>query len=305
MDLQQLTTFCVIISDKNMTTAAHRLKITQPTVSRQIKLLEAELGVRLLERGRREVRPTLQGQLFFDYAQKILSLVQKAESAVRSVSDHLEGCVRVVTVNYLGMFFMAPIVCHFLKPNPKFKIQLSYLQPNEVIEKMQKSEIEAVIMPSLKKEYGVSFPHYERYPLFQDKMLFVGSRRDISLSESIQIQNLNERPLISFSNILPQFTMYLEQKKKEQGIQAHSIFEVNNLGIMKKIIETGKYWGFMPHSSIQKQIQTGRFSLVKVKDFEYEVDIEVYFLKQMKNKKLIEFLLLMLKKQAFRTQFSL
>ena len=305
MDLQQLTTFCVIISDKNMTTAAHRLKITQPTVSRQIKLLEAELGVRLLERGSREIRPTMQGQLFFDYAQKILNLVQKAESAVQSVSDHLEGSLRVATVNYLGMSLIAPVVCHFLKPSRKFKIQLSYLQPSEVIEKMQKSEIEAVIMPSLKKEYGVSFPHYERYSLFQDKMLFVGSRRDISLPKSIQIKNLNERPLISFSNILPQFAFYLEQKKKEQGVQVCPIFEVNNLGIMKKIIETGKYWGFMPHSSIQKQIQTGRFSLVKVKDFEYKVDIEVYFLKQLGNKKLIEILLLMLQKQAFRTQFSL
>lgn len=305
MDLQQLTTFCVIIADKSMTTAANRLKITQPTVSRHIKLLEAELGVQLLERGGREVKPTVQGQVFFDYAQKILNLVQRAESSVQAVSRHLEGCLKIAALNYLGMSFIAPVVSRFLRPNRKFKIQLSYASPYEIIEKMKKSEIEVVVLPCLKKEYGVSFPHYEQHSLFQDQMLFVGSRRDISLPSSIKVQNFSERPFVSFSNILPQFGLYLEQKNRERGVRVDSIFEVNNLGAMKKIIEANMYWGFMPGSSIQKQVRSGRLSVVKVEDVEYIVDVNIYFLKTVENQKLIEMLLLLLKKQAVVSQLSL
>ena len=91
MDFQQLSIFCTLLSEKSMTEAANRLQITQPTVSRQLKLLEAELGVDLLERETREISPTVQGQLFFDYAQKILNLVKQAQMAVQSLPQHLEG----------------------------------------------------------------------------------------------------------------------------------------------------------------------------------------------------------------------
>ena len=285
--------------------AANRLKITQPTVSRQIKLLEAELGVPLFERSSREVKPTVQGQLFFDYAQKILNLVQRAESAVQSISSHLEGRLRMATINYLGISFIAPVLGLFLKPHRQFKIQLSYAPPYEIIEKMKNSEMEVVILPHLKKEYGVSFPHYEKRSLFQDQMLFVGSRRDISLPRSISVQNFGERPFVSFSNILPQFNLYLEQKKREHGVQVDSIFEVNNLGTMKKIIETNMYWGFMPKSSIQKQVRSGRLSVVKVVDMEYTMGVDIYFLKKLENQKIIEILFLLLKKQAVMSQLTL
>ena len=299
MDLNQLVTFCTIITNQNMTTAAERLKLTQPSVSRQIKMLEAELGVRLLERGKKGIVPTIQGQILFDYARKILNLVKKAETMVQSVPQHLEGRLRVSTMNYLGMSLISPVILAFLKnPNNKFKIELSYGHSKDIIEKMKKSEIEVVVMPNLKKEYGVSFDHYETYPLFRDEMLFVGSRKDFTFPRSLKMKDLNEKPFISFSDILPQFQLYFEKKQKEAGVEIQPIFEVNNLGTMKKAIETNGVYGFMPRSSIRKQLHLRRLSVVDVEDFKYEVDIEIYGLKNFQNQKLIEILLTMLTEQA-------
>lgn len=298
MDLQQLSTFCTIISEKNMTTTAQRLKVTQPTISRQIRLLENELGVELLERGDRILRPTVQGQLFFEYAQKILNLVHKAERAVQSLPAHLEGLIRVATINYLGMSLMAPVVCHFLRPGNQFKIHLSYASSiDEIIEKMKKKQVDAAILPHLREEYGIDFPYYESCPLFQDSMLFVGSKKDISLPNKISIKDMNKKPVVSFADMFPRFNLYLEEKKKERNVHLDPIFEVNNLGTLKKIIEVGQYWGFMPAFSIQKQIQSGRLSVVQMKEVDYSVGIHFYNLKNLKNKKLIEIILLMLKKQ--------
>ena len=61
MNLQQLTTFCTVLSEGSMTAAADKLFLTQPAVSQQIRNLEEELGVNLLERGVRKVKATLQG----------------------------------------------------------------------------------------------------------------------------------------------------------------------------------------------------------------------------------------------------
>jgi len=133
-------------------------------------------------------------------------------------------------------------------------------------------------------------------------MLFIGSRRDLSLPQSTTIKGLSEKPFVSFSDILPQFKLYFEKKQKEAGVKIEPIFEVNNLGTMKKAIETSALCGFMPSSSIQKQLQSGRLSTVNVDHFKYMIDIEVYGLKSFKNQKLIEILFLMLGKQAHISQ---
>ena len=281
-----------------MTGAASRLKVTQPTVSRQIKLLEEELGVELLDRGERVTRPTVQGQIFYEYARQILNLVQRAEAAVRSFSSHLEGSIRVATVNYLGMSLIAPVVSHFLRPGNQFKIDLCYASAEEIIEKMRQSKVDVAVLPHLKDEYGVEFLHYETHSLFQDRMLFVGSRKDTSLPSVINFKDISKKPFVSFSNLFPRFRAYLEEKQKEQGFQLRPIFEVNNLGSLKKVIEEGLYWGFMPAFSIQKQIQYGRLSSIEVKDVEYRVNTSLYCLKELKNKKFIEALILLLKKET-------
>ena len=91
MNLQQLTTFCTVLSEGSMTAAADKLYLTQPAVSQQIRNLEDELGVELLERGVRRVKATLQGQLLYDYAKRILNLTQQAEVAIQTMSQEVAG----------------------------------------------------------------------------------------------------------------------------------------------------------------------------------------------------------------------
>ena len=301
MDLQQLSIFCTLLSEKSMTEAANRLQITQPTVSRQLKLLEAELGVDLLERETREISPTVQGQLFLDYAQKILNLAKQAQMSIQSLPQHLEGQLRMSTINYLGMSLLAPVMWRFLKPSKQFKINLSYAPARSIIEQMKKDAVDMVILPNLQEEYGIELPNYEKHHLFQDSMIFVGSKKDLSLPSQIQIQDMAKKPLVSFPHLLPKFTIKIEQKQKEHNIQP--IFEVNNMGTLKKVIESGLYWGFMPAFSIQKQIQFGRLSEIKVDGIEYSMNIEAYFHKQLNNKKLIDILILMFKRQASFLKF--
>ncbi|MEK7357756.1 MAG: LysR family transcriptional regulator, partial [Bdellovibrionota bacterium] len=68
MNLQQLVTFSTVISEGSMTAAAEKLYLTQPAVSQQIRNLEDELGVGRLDRGSRHAKPTVQGQMLYDYA---------------------------------------------------------------------------------------------------------------------------------------------------------------------------------------------------------------------------------------------
>ena len=101
MNFQQLATYCTVVSEGSMTAAAEKLFLTQPAVSQQIRNLEDEVGSELLVRGVRNVKPTLQGQLLYDYAKKILQLTEQAEVALQAMSNELAGDVKIGTLNSL------------------------------------------------------------------------------------------------------------------------------------------------------------------------------------------------------------
>ncbi|VUX02914.1 Hydrogen peroxide-inducible genes activator [Streptococcus constellatus] len=79
MDIRVLNYFVTIAQEKNITRAAEKLLITQPTLSRQIKDLEEELGATLFRRSSRELQLTEEGQYLYNRAQEILSLVNKTQ----------------------------------------------------------------------------------------------------------------------------------------------------------------------------------------------------------------------------------
>lgn len=85
MDLRQLRYFIAVARERNFTRAAEMLHIAQPPLSRQIQLLEDELGVPLLIRKSRPVRLTDAGRLFYEQALQILGRVDQMRSATRRV----------------------------------------------------------------------------------------------------------------------------------------------------------------------------------------------------------------------------
>ena len=101
MELKTLKYFVAVVEEKSITKAASKLCMAQPPLTRQIKNLEAELGVTLFERGIRSVKTTEVGQYFYQYAVQILTLSAHAKSMVNryKVTD------KTVQIGYLSSLF--------------------------------------------------------------------------------------------------------------------------------------------------------------------------------------------------------
>ncbi|MFF8908727.1 LysR substrate-binding domain-containing protein [Streptomyces olivaceoviridis] len=93
--LAQLTIFVAVAEELHFTRAAERLNMTQPPLSRQIQLLETDLGVQLLDRNNRTVRLTPAGRAFLTEARRILHQSEHAALAVRRVSTGEAGAIAV------------------------------------------------------------------------------------------------------------------------------------------------------------------------------------------------------------------
>ncbi len=271
-----------------MTAAADKLFLTQPAVSQQIRNLEEELGVDLLVRGVRQVKPTLQGQLLYDYARRILHLTQQAEVAIHTMSQELTGNLRVGTLNSIGLHMVSPIIGLFLKHNSQLKIKLSYGTGEKIINEMRSNQIDLVILPDLKTEYGIEFPDFDKKFLFRDEIWLVGAGKDTSVPTNIEFKQYASRPIVSFNEKYPGFGSLLERKINETKLDVQPVFETDNVGTLKRVVESGLGWGFLPSHSIRKQVRTGRLSVVQVEDFKYAVNVNLYARKDRQNEQIVD-----------------
>jgi DNA-binding transcriptional LysR family regulator len=277
VNFQHLTTFCTVISEGSMTAAAEKLYLTQPAVSQQIRNLEDELAVELLQRGSRQAKPTAQGQILYDYAKRILALSQQAQLAIQTMNIEVEGTFRIGTLNSLGLYVISPIIGLFLKHNSKLAVHLTYANGQDLIHSFEKGDLDIMILPDAQVEYGREPKNAQKKLLLQDEMWLIGSGKDAQLPEDIEVQDLALKPFVKIMERFPNFEKVLAKALEKEGVSLQTVFETVNVGTLKRVLESGLGWGFLPAHSIRKHVRTGRLNAVPVSDFSYQMNVYYYF----------------------------
>jgi DNA-binding transcriptional LysR family regulator len=276
INLYQLQSFVTVISEGSMTGAADKLFLTQPAISQQIRNLEEDLGVELLVRGVRQIKPTLQGEVLYDFAKRILQMASQAEVAVKAMGAELKGHLRVGTLNSMGVQLMSPIVSRLLKYNPKLNVKIEYGKGDDLAKAFKKGALDVVILPDAETQYGVEMSDANKQFLMKEEMWLVGTGKDMEIPKQISIAEYPKYPVILFSGEYPQFNLLLDQALAGAGVKVEPTFESTNVGTLKRVIESGLGWGFLPSLSIKKQVRMGRLSQVHVKGLHYEVEFYYY-----------------------------
>lgn len=124
MELRHIRYFLAVAEEMNFTRAAEKLMIAQPPLSRQIHDLEEELGVPLFIRKPHALRITEEGQLFRQYAQQVLDLVDKSVDEVRELNQGLHGTLYLGMVEGSAPHLLSEWVSGFHKLHPHVQYDL-------------------------------------------------------------------------------------------------------------------------------------------------------------------------------------
>ncbi len=128
MDTRVLTYFLTVAREENITRAAEILRISQPSLSRQIMQLEEELGLPLFIRGNKNVRLTPEGLLFKSRAEEILSLVDKTREELLNEKEYIAGDIYIGTMESEAFLPLADLISQFSGryPNVCFHIMSNH-----------------------------------------------------------------------------------------------------------------------------------------------------------------------------------
>lgn len=146
MDIKQLTYFITIAEEGTITQAANKLHMAQPPLSTQLKLLEDELGVKLIERGARKIKLTDAGKILYQRAKHILEIKTSTEKEIEEFRKGIQGTLRLGTISSSGSVLLSKRIIDFNKKYPNIKFEIHEGNTYELIEKLNSGIIEVGIV---------------------------------------------------------------------------------------------------------------------------------------------------------------
>lgn len=185
--------FLTVANEKNITRAAEILHVTQPTLSRQLKELEEEIGVTLFYRGSRKITLTSEGMILKRRAEEILELVNLTMAELKEPNQELEGSITIGSGELSAVQILAEICIAFQKKYPGVRFDLFTATADVVKEKLNHglADIGLCMEPVDHESFA-----YIRLPV-KEKWVAVCQPEDVlSQKSTITVKDLVGRPLI-------------------------------------------------------------------------------------------------------------
>jgi DNA-binding transcriptional LysR family regulator len=192
MTLQQLTYFLAAARNGSFSAAAQSLFMAQPSLSEQIRRLEAELGVALFMRVGRGLELTEAGRLLQPHAERTLAAAEDAAGSVREVRELTGGTVAFGTFGSAHHYLLGGLVEDFRARHPNVRVRAIGQNSAEVADGVREGRLEAGLVALPIDDRGL-----EVRPAMREELLYVSADPE-RLREPMSIERLADAPLILF-----------------------------------------------------------------------------------------------------------
>jgi DNA-binding transcriptional LysR family regulator len=206
VELRHLRYFAAVAELRNVTKAARRLHVAQPALSRQIQDLEAELGLKLLERSTRGIKLTEVGKFFAGEAGAVLARVDEALKAVRALARGEMGELRVGYAPSPTTEILPRALAAFQKAAPGVRVTLLDLASDDLESALldERVHVSVMVKPGSRPQPGILFEEIVRYSL----RVAVARQHRFARMTKVPLRCLLDEPLAAYART--EYTEYHE-----------------------------------------------------------------------------------------------
>jgi DNA-binding transcriptional LysR family regulator len=235
MELRHLRYFVAVAELENFRRAAQRLHIVQPALSRQIRSLEAELGVQLFERSARGVTLSPVGRTFLDDARRILDETEQAVTRVRDAALGQFGRLRISFTEASSSYGVVPeTIRTFQLERPKIELLLTSMESPAQFDAVMAGRIDAAFL-NASAEYEAELK--TREVQIETLQLALLSSHPLSARPLLSLIDLQDEPLILISRAYnPRLHDELTAAFARVGLRPRIVQEVSTSAIMLNLV---------------------------------------------------------------------
>jgi DNA-binding transcriptional LysR family regulator len=234
MNLNHLTVFDAVARAGGVTRAGERLRITQPAVSRQLKLLEDAVGAPLVDRLPKGVRLTAAGELLAGYARRIFALVGEAEGAVAELQGLKRGSLTIGASTTIGSYFLPKLLARFRRRFPRIDLHMEVSNTHVIQQYLMERRVDVAVT-----EGFVHWPELDARVFLVDELVpIVPVGHPFASARRVSLREFCTEPLLM----------------REQGSGTREIIEA---ALVRKKVEVRPMMNLGSTEAIKRSVEAG------------------------------------------------
>jgi len=248
MTITQLEYIIALDLNRNFVNAAESCSVTQPTLSMQIQKLEDELGVKIFDRSKQPVVPTVIGETIINQAKNVLLEYSKIIELVQDEKGIIKGDLRIGIIPTVAPYLIPRFLLIFLKKYPEVNLIVNELTTDMCIHHLKNDLIDCAIMASPIKDKSLTdnLLYFEEFVSYVSKTNKLFSKNTIKGSDL----DLKEMWLLNEGHCMRNQVLNICGERKKDTINARLEYQTGSVETLKRIVEQGSGVTILPELAI-------------------------------------------------------
>jgi DNA-binding transcriptional LysR family regulator len=261
MDFKQLRAFLTVADTGNVTRAAVLLNLVQPAVSRQLRLLEEDVGAELFERERHGMVLTDAGKALLVYARRAMLELDRARAEITGAASGIGGIVTIGLLPSTCDLIASPLVSAVAANYPGIRMRIAMGYAGTLQQWLETGEIDAALL------YGVErIPSIHARPLLEEALWVVGAASaKLSRHKPVPLSRLVGKPLILPSGPHGIRTL-VDHACAVSNVELTTVAETNAMSIQKSLVLGGHGFTILPPIAFADELSRKRVSAAPLSD---------------------------------------
>ncbi len=258
MTIRQLEYFCAVAEERSVSAASRKLHVAQPPISRQIALLEQELGVALFRRGNKGMQLTDAGTSLYQQGRAFISDLDQLAEHVRSLGAGVRGSVRI-GVLHSTVPYTLPFLHAYHEAYPQVELYIRLGSPQDLVADLNRGELNVLFLRAgVKETIGLQ----ERI-VGEDRLkLIVTAATDPAPElDTIPMERLRGVPMCLLrSDDLWGYTEILLKECQRSGFTPNVVYQCYDTTMPMQLVQSGLGVSFLPESIVETLPHAGIYA---------------------------------------------
>ena len=211
MEIRVLKYFLAVAQEGSITGAANFLHLTQPTLTRQLKDLEKELGHQLFIRTNHNVFLTSEGMVFRKRAQEIIDMVEKTQAEFNSINNDISGDIYIGAGETVTITVIAKIIKELQEEHKNIKFHLYSGNAEDITERLDKGLLDfgILIQPTdISKYEYISLPNKDTWGVLMQKNSSLADKKSITKEDLLNVPLIVSKQVMQRKNVKNDYNMW-------------------------------------------------------------------------------------------------
>ena len=233
MTITQLEYLLAVANYGSFSLAAEKCFVTQPSLSMQVKNLEEELGVIVLDRSKKPVLPTDAGLAVIRQAKEAVQAFAMVREVVSDLQNEISGTLRLGVIPTIAPYLLHRFIPDFVRKCPKVELQIREMMTGNIIRALDRDMLDAAIMAG-----GTSPEGIREEELFNDRFFaYVSTDHPLCQRSNIRIEDIDVRHLLLLSEGNCLRDQVIELCQAQKNIARQYSFESGSLETLMRIVD--------------------------------------------------------------------